>query len=220
MLLMLSKNIGWVMEELRNRYDVNLDHAPPAGPGREFALALRRDVEAALGVEFFEAVLGKGYRANAQGLVISKCGAPAQAWHVDSSHLFVGIKDLPCHFVTVFCPLYGMEEAIGPTEFILGSQHFTHWLPTLEVSDQYPPEETVELIRSEAKTWASDLGEGEIQMDCEAGDIVVMDGRLLHRAQANRLPESVRSLAYFSFCRPWYYEWPRSQAEDRFLFTK
>ncbi|CAK9018343.1 Uncharacterized protein SCF082_LOCUS14043 [Durusdinium trenchii] len=173
-----------------NRYDVNLDHAPPAGPGREFALALRRDVEAALGVEFFEAVLGKGYRANAQGLVISKCGAPAQAWHVDSSHLFVGIKDLPCHFVTVFCPLYGMEEAIGPTEFILGSQHFTHWLPTLEVSDQYPPEETVELIRSEAKTWASDLGEGEIQMDCEAGDIVVMDGRLLHRAQANRLPES------------------------------
>ena len=144
----------------------------------------------------------------------------AEAWHVDSSHLFVGIKDLPCHFVTVFCPLYGMEEAIGPTEFILGSQHFTHWLPTLEVSDQYPPEETVELIRSEAKTWASDLGEGEIQMDCEAGDIVVMDGRLLHRAQANRLPESVRSLAYFSFCRPWYYEWPRSQAEDRFLFTK
>ena len=126
----------------------------------------------------------------------------------------MGKKGLPCHFVTVFCPLFELDMRIGPTAFIPASHHLTYRLPIMTVSDQYPPDETVQAIRSEAKTLV-DLG--DIQMDCEVGDVVVMDGRLL-RGQENCLPGSMRSLAYFSFCRPWYYEWPRSQAEDRFLF--
>ena len=60
---------------------------------------------------FLDSILGRGYKRNAQGLVISKCGAPAQRWHVDSSHLFPTMPGLPCHFVTVFCPLYQAHKA-------------------------------------------------------------------------------------------------------------
>ena len=62
---------------------------------------------------FLDTILGPGYKRNAQGLVVSKCGAPAQRWHVDSSHLFATptLPNLPCHFVTVFCPLYQAHKA-------------------------------------------------------------------------------------------------------------
>lgn len=60
---------------------------------------------------FLDTILGRGYKRNAQGLVISKFGAPAQRWHVDSSHLFPTLPGLPCHFVTVFCPLYQAHKA-------------------------------------------------------------------------------------------------------------
>ena len=64
------------------------------------------------GPEFLREILGD-YKLNAQGLVVSTYGAPAQGWHVDSSHLFDMAHlplFLPCHFVTVFCPLYDMQK--------------------------------------------------------------------------------------------------------------
>ena len=74
---------------------------------------------------FLDTILGRGYKRNAQGLVISKCGAPAQRWHVDSSHLFATLPGLPCHFVTVFCPLYQAHKA--PHLFFFGGEIFEVW---------------------------------------------------------------------------------------------
>ncbi len=56
-------------------------------------------------------------------------------------------------------------------------------------------------------------------MECDAGDVVVMDGRTLHRGLANT-SHDIRPLCYFSFCPPWYREWPRSQNEGRSLFAQ
>jgi hypothetical protein len=55
-------------------------------------------------------------------------------------------------------------------------------------------------------------------MDCAPGDVVVMDGRLLHRGLGNG-SDQVRPLVYQSYCRPWYREWPRSQNESRSVFV-
>ena len=73
---------------------------------------------------FLDTILGPGYKRNAQGLVISKCGAPAQRWHVDSSHLFATLPGLPCHFVTVFCPLYQAHKA---PHLFFGAEIFEVW---------------------------------------------------------------------------------------------
>eukprot|EP00435_Cladocopium_sp_Y103_P055501 s598_g18.t1 len=95
------------------------------------------------------------------------------------------------------------------------SHHFTHSLQNRSVSEQYPAADLAQGLRENARK-AVELD--EMQMEGKAGDVIVMDGRLLHRGQANNLAGSVRSLAYLSYCRPWYYEWPRSQSEERFLF--
>ncbi len=58
-----------------------------------------------------------------------------------------------------------------------------------------------------------------VVMQCQPGDVVLMDGRTLHRGLANQSKET-RPLCYFSFCAPWYKEWPRSQNEGRSLFDE
>ena len=214
----IGKETGFreFVQKDENRFDLNFDDTSDH-ESREFAASLREHVETTVGHGFLDTILGPGYKRNAQGLVVSKCGAPAQRWHVDSSHLFATptLPNLPCHFVTVFCPLYQAHKAIGPTEFLPGSQLFTHVLENDEVFDQYPSDDTVTSIQQKA---AQEVELEMMQMEGAAGDVIVMDGRLLHRGQANELPDSVRCLTYLSYCRPWYYEWPRSQSETRFLF--
>lgn len=95
-------------------------------------------------------ILGKDYKINAFGLVISLPGTSGQNWHVDSSHLFnpsdfdaairdEKLKDVsPCHFVTVFAPLYNYSLDIGPTEIAHGSHKYTNILSNSTVQNQYP----------------------------------------------------------------------------------
>jgi ectoine hydroxylase-related dioxygenase (phytanoyl-CoA dioxygenase family) len=100
--------------------------------------------------------------------------------------------------------------AIGPTQLALGTHTRTGDLGRSTVEEQYPDDAYV----------AAQLGGPGTQlatMDCAPGDVVVMDGRLLHRGLGNDSSE-VRPLVYTSFCRPWYREWPRSQNEARSVF--
>ena len=159
-------------------------------------------------------VLGPSYKKNSQGMVTSQLGAHAQGWHVDSSHLFVGppgqYGSLPCHFVTVFVPLFRSSIPIGPTEMVPGSHKVTCDLANEEVPDQYPT-----AAKAEALIHASGGGTGVL--DFHPGDVIVMDGRVLHRGLANQLRR--RHLVYCSYMRPWYFEWPRSHSDDRSLFA-
>lgn len=211
----LKKEGGYreIVEKDPGRFDLNMDHVLNAAidPDTAFMAAVRRHAEA-VAAPLLRKLFGAGYILNSQGLVISLPGAMPQSWHVDSSHLFTheqlrdahgGLEGqrgpvLPCHFVTVFVPLYRARasSSLGPTQFLLGSAPPTVELPNATVDDQYPPPSVVERIQSHSV---------DVTMECEPGDVVVMDGRTLHRGLANVSSEP-RPLCYMSFCPPWYRE--------------
>ena len=123
-------------------------------------------------------------------------------------------KATPCHFVTVFIPLFKSSLPIGPTEMVPGTHLLTSEMPNATIPDQYPSLETVERLTNVAS--AKRDGYRSCFLDFSPGDIIVMDGRMLHRGLDNNLAR--RHLIYMSFCRPWYYEWPRSHSDHASLF--
>lgn len=210
------------------RFDLNLDHLLPhnqnkGSQSRELStnedgvLQLYNYVHNRI-EPFLLKIFGSNYQLNAFGAVISHPNTTAQDWHVDSSHLFVAENnqqqelygELPCHFVTVFCPLYDYEANIGPTEIAVSSHHYTAILKNQIVEDQYPKEEIVNKLLHSA-------GVERMEMMTKMGDVGIMDGRTLHRGGFNQ-SEKVRPLMYLSYCLPWYYEYPRSQNDGRSLF--
>ncbi len=220
----LKKEKGYreIVEKDKGRFDLNLDHIDDfqgGNPDTCFISEVRRHAEAKIRPLLVE-MFGDKYALNGKGVVVSFPGTAPQEWHVDSSHLFtaqqLGTPDvcrplvtIPSHFVTVFVPLYRARPELGPTEFLTGSAPYTYILQNSEVQDQYPPSAVVEKIRPLTRP---------ATMRCNPGDVIVMDGRTLHRGLAN-LSTEVRPLCYFSFCPPWYREWPRSQNEGRSLFV-
>jgi ectoine hydroxylase-related dioxygenase (phytanoyl-CoA dioxygenase family) len=221
----LKKEGGYreLVQKDEGRFDLNLDHLIPE---KKHNIREYTETENAISniFEYIEKrlrtvlsdVLTDQYVVNAFGAVVSHPNTTAQRWHVDSSHLFqvnsLDAKEanLPCHFVTVFCPLYEFSEAIGPTEVALATQKRTAILANRTVEDQYPDDSVV----------ASILSGKEVQVmkiNAKVGDIIVMDGRTLHRGTSN-LSTEIRPLMYLSFSRPWYYEFPRSQNDGRSLF--
>jgi hypothetical protein len=99
-----------------------------------FISAVRRHAEDAIRPLLID-LFGAEYVLNGKGVVISCPGATAQNWHVDSSHLFTQAQlgplvssssssstttlsplRMPCHFVTVFVPLYHARPEVGPTQ--------------------------------------------------------------------------------------------------------
>lgn len=200
------------------RYDVNFDNAVGNDPiSANFMHEIQSAISQSAG-PLLQKVLGVDYKWNAQGMVTSLPGAKAQGWHVDSSHLFVGpaelLGKLPCHFVTVFIPLFKSSLPIGPTEMVPGTHLLTSEMPNATIPDQYPSLETVERLTNVAS--AKRDGYRSCFLDFSPGDIIVMDGRMLHRGLDNNLAR--RHLIYISFCRPWYYEWPRSHSDHASLF--
>lgn len=113
-------------------------------------------------------ILGENFVINSFGAVISHPGTSAQDWHVDSCHLFSksegSLPVLPCHFVSVFLPLYSFDEVIGPTEMALGTQHHTHCLENGTVEDQYPEASVVSQLLGKE-------GVSCITVDADPGDI-------------------------------------------------
>eukprot|EP01031_Cornospumella_fuschlensis_P025442 gene25442-30721_t len=222
----LKKEHGFreLVQKDLGRFDLNLDHLVfNRGSSREFlpeekaVIEVQQEIDAVL-KSHLQAIFGDLFILNAFGAVISKPGTEAQRWHVDSSHLFHAktaheeqvYSQIPCHFVTVFCPLFHFSEEIGPTEIALRSFKLTSVLRNHAVEDQYPADHIVAQILADEQV-------ERMKLRCQLGDIVVMDGRTLHRG-GNNVSSEDRPLLYLSYCLPWYHEFPRSQNEGRSLF--
>ena len=189
------------------RFDVSLDDCADAA-GAGFIGEIREHAEKTI-APLLTHLFGPSYRLNGQGMVVSYPGAAAQRFHIDSSWLFAGLPQQPCHFVTVFVTLL---PAVAPTEFVLGSHQHTHTLGRETVAEQYPDNEYCRVLMARP-----DVTPAVLSTAAAGGDVIVMDGRTLHRGLANE--EAVRPVAYFSFSPPWYREWPTSQMKDgRTLF--
>jgi hypothetical protein len=116
------------------------------------------------------------------GLVVSHAGAEAQAVHRDSTSIFGGPEvtlDLPPFSMNVLIPLVDVSLGMGPTEFWPGS----HRNYDRAAATAGPPH----------------------RIPLNAGSVLMIDSRLLHRGGAN-VDGPVRPLVYFSFHRPWYLE--------------
>eukprot|EP00008_Paramoeba_atlantica_P009791 CAMPEP_0201476582 /NCGR_PEP_ID=MMETSP0151_2-20130828/1769_1 /ASSEMBLY_ACC=CAM_ASM_000257 /TAXON_ID=200890 /ORGANISM="Paramoeba atlantica, Strain 621/1 / CCAP 1560/9" /LENGTH=237 /DNA_ID=CAMNT_0047856997 /DNA_START=128 /DNA_END=841 /DNA_ORIENTATION=- len=145
-----------------------------------------------------------------QGIQVALPNASSQRWHVEVPPLFAVDTmsntnvPIPVYYVSVCVPLFEASS----TEFAIGSQHLTYSLGRKSVEDLYPNEHQSNAIiqRSGGKAL---LGENP-------GDILIMDGRTLHRPLSNKT-SSLLPLVYMGFCRPWYRPWPLSLPE-RSLF--
>jgi hypothetical protein len=218
----LKKENGFreLVQKDPGRFDINLDHL--IKPSTVTDMRIKTEVEHQL-VEIYyymlerirpylTEILTDQFVANGFGAVISEPGVNAQQWHVDSSHLFEDVNaTLPCHFVTVFAPLFEYSEEIGPTEIALGSHLHTWCLRNRVVEDQYPSDAIVEKLLSSENI-------RQVKLSANIGDIAIMDGKCLHRGSKNE-SECTRPLLYLSFARPFYYEWPRSHSDARSLFV-
>ena len=86
--------------------------------------------------------------------------------------------NLPPYYFTVLIPLVQITRENGPTQFIRG----THKKPIVDDSKE---------------TFYSPL--------LSRGDMVIFDGRLLHRGSANQTQEE-RVIAYLTFIANWYHD--------------
>ncbi len=144
------------------RYDLNLDHLIPRSEAQTTRSLTDAETKMRNIFSYVEgrikcvlpSILTDQYIVNAFGAVVSYPNTEAQRWHVDVSHLYQipnndtssTLNNLPCHFVTVFCPLYEFSEEIGPTEIALSSKTLTASFGNKTVDDQYPPDDVVNSI--------------------------------------------------------------------------
>jgi hypothetical protein len=113
-------------------------------------------------------ILGDNFVTNSFGAVVSHPDTEAQDWHVDSCHLYPQSEQplpvLPCHFVSVFFPLYQFKDSIGPTEMALGTQVHTNILKNSYVEDQYPTDAVVTQLLAEPNV-------SRVIIDADPGDV-------------------------------------------------
>ncbi len=125
-------------------------------------------------------LMGEDLIVGEMGVVVSHPGAAAQEIHRDSDFLFGGLDleiDLPPFAMTMLVPLVDVTPEMGPTEFWPGTHR-----QRAETSDEPP-----------------------LTAHLEAGSVILIDSRVLHRGGAN-VSGPVRPTVYFSFHRPWYLE--------------
>lgn len=97
---------------------------------------------------------------------------------------------LPPYYLTVFIPLVEITPANGPTEFVKGSH--------------------LEKIANDK--------EGEIYAPLVTpGDVVIFDGRTLHRGTPNHTPHE-KLIAYITFVANWYHD--QTFALNHYLFPE
>eukprot|EP00435_Cladocopium_sp_Y103_P051394 s598_g15.t4 len=84
--------MGKEMGFRENRFDLNFDDTSD-GPSKDFAKKMREYVETAVGDGFLAAILGDGYKLNAQGQnrwwVASKLSPPAQHVQVNGTYILI-----------------------------------------------------------------------------------------------------------------------------------
>lgn len=98
--------------------------------------------------------------------------------------------NLPPYYFTVLIPLVQITRENGPTEFVKGSKF--HEIVDEATAEIYAPLST-------------------------PGDIIIFDGRTLHRGSANKTTEE-RMIAYITFMAEWYYD--QTFVTNKYLFPE
>jgi hypothetical protein len=140
------------------------------------------------------ALLGPQAKLVYAGLILSFPESADQPWHQDGAALFDGapsvVGDLPPYALNVFVPLEPVTEALGPTEFWVGSHK-----------------------ESACRQIMTQLQAGKDQSTntniigplLRTGDVLIYDYRMCHRGARN-LSQKVRPMLYLMYARPWFYE--------------
>lgn len=136
------------------------------------------------------------------GVLFNEPGAAGSNVHLDGDHLFErpapGATAPPPHCLTVFIPLVDVDGATNGTALWPRSHHGVGWEPPEAVSDGCTPGVGV---THRGKAAAPAL---------RAGDALLFDFRLLHRALANG-SDHVRPVVYLIIARRWFRDcdnWP------------
>ena len=138
-------------------------------------------------IDFVEAVLGNDCHLISENAIYTRPGQGIDRWHVDEAVHFprpVGVPldpriPVPCFVVQALYYLVDVDEAIGPTQFVPGSQR----------SGRKPdPELTYE-------------GKGLVNVIAEAGDCLLQNGQAWHRGATNMTTDRSRVVQQVSYGR-------------------
>jgi hypothetical protein len=125
------------------------------------------------------------------GLLTSTTRSSTGVWHRDVVSLFGDFRidgSLPPYFFTVLVPTVPISVENGPTEIVLGS-HRTQ-------------DDILERLKLTTDS-EHDLGVFSELALCNVGDIIIMDGRCIHRGRANQSCGG-RDVLYMVWNKIWY----------------
>lgn len=135
-------------------------------------------------------LLGAGCVISSFGSVVAFAGADAQSVHFDYPPLFESEQTcaaLPPHAITMVVPLIDLDESTGTTAIWEG----TH---------------TKVGAREQLQQLAADESlAGAVMPYAAAGDVYLMDYRLIHAGTPNT-SETERPILYIVYSRPWFRE--------------
>lgn len=138
-------------------------------------------------IDFVEAVLGNTCHLISENAIYTRPGQGIDSWHVDEAVHFPREADVPldprievpCFVVQALYYLVDVDEAIGPTQFVPGSQR----------SGRKPDPELVY------------DGKGVVNIIAQAGDCLLQNGQAWHRGATNMTTDRSRVVQQVSYAR-------------------
>jgi len=138
-------------------------------------------------IELVEEVLGNTCHLISENAIYTRPGQGIDAWHVDEVVHFPRPADVPldpripvpCFVVQALYYLVDVDEAIGPTQFVPGSQR----------SGRKPDPELVY------------EGKGVVSVIAQAGDCLLQNGQAWHRGATNMTSDRSRVVQQVSYGR-------------------
>lgn len=138
----------------------------------------------------FHQLLGPDCIISSFGSVVALPGADAQDIHFDYPPLYQSEETcamLPPHAITMVVPLIDLDESTGSTAIWEGSHR------------QVGSRDLLRRLSNESST------EGSTMPLAKAGDVYLMDFRLIHAGAENR-SDRPRPILYIVYSRPWFCE--------------
>ena len=160
-----------------------------------------------------KSILGDSAKLVYAGLILSFPGSLDQPWHQDGHLLFpeqlVGdqkIQELPPYALNVFVPLTSIDQALGPTEFWVGSHKESQMKSVQKVlSSAISAAQELQGMQHFPNLLHHDVPTGIVAPSLSKGDVLIYDYRICHRGTQN-LSSTVRPMMYLMYARPWFAE--------------
>ena len=138
-------------------------------------------------IQFVEAILGTNCHMISENAIYTRPGQGIDGWHVDEAIHFprsAGVPldariPAPCFVVQALYYLVDVDEALGPTQFVPGSQR----------SGRKPDPELVY------------EGRGVVSAVAQAGDCTLQNGQTWHRGATNMTTDRTRVVQQVSYGR-------------------